>query len=90
MNELELSNLQAKVKIEVFRQLIKVLYVAAVQARPDAEKSFRQLFANMRATGEELRLKNYPPEQSMLIAAEYQDALDSILSEIEAAFDSLP
>jgi hypothetical protein len=50
---------------------------------PTAPTELRHLFATLRAQSSKIALKDRAPEQSDLLAAEYQDALDSLLKFIE-------
>jgi hypothetical protein len=63
-----------------------MLYTGLANSSPTAAQAFRDQFARLRQDHSKIALKGMTPEYSDLIAAEHQEALDDILTFIEAGF----
>jgi hypothetical protein len=88
MTEQELTILRLNLKIEVHLFLLRGLYSALANISPDASKAFRDRFAALRQEHGKIAIQGLAPGYSDLVAAEYQEALEDALSNIEAGFHS--
>lgn len=51
---------------------------------PDVADALREAFQRLRIRAQQIALKGLPPEQSDMVSAEVQEALDDFLDEIES------
>ncbi|MGO9263441.1 MAG: hypothetical protein ACLQBA_00910 [Candidatus Binataceae bacterium] len=83
MTPAELEILRFRVQLEALRVLVRGLYTGIANSSPTAPAILRERFAALRNEHGKIALKGTTPEQSDLIAAEYQEALDDLLQFIE-------
>jgi hypothetical protein len=88
MTETELEIVRLKVRMEVLRILSRALYTGLANTSPTVAQTIRDRFSNLRQEHDKIALKGMTPEMSDLISAEYQEALEDILSSIESGFRS--
>lgn len=83
MTPQELEMLRLRVQLEALRVLVRGLYTGIANSSPTTPAVLRERFVALRAEHSQIALKGIGPEQSDLIAAEYQEALDDLLQFIE-------
>lgn len=88
MTKDELDLLRLRLRVETLLLLIRMLYTGLANSSPTAAQAFRDQFARLRQGHSKIALKGMTPEYSDLVAAEYQEALDDILTFIESGFHS--
>ena len=88
MTEAELETFRLKAKIEAIHVLLRMLYTGLANSAPSGPQPYRDQFASLRREHGKIALKGLDPVTSDLIAAEYQEALDDLLTYIEAGFRS--
>jgi hypothetical protein len=88
MTEGELQTLRLKARLEVLQVLIRGLYTGLANISPNAAQGWRNRFAELRKEHAKIAIPGVPSEYSDLIAAEYQEALEDSLSNIESGFHS--
>jgi hypothetical protein len=88
MTESELEILRIKVGMEAIRVLLRGLYTGLANSSPTAAQGFREKFSALRKNHGEIALEGVAPEYSDLMAGEYQEALDDLLTFIESGFHS--
>jgi hypothetical protein len=86
VTENDLEILRLKVRIEALQLLIRTLYSGLANTSPTAAQTCREQFARLRQDHGKMALTGTTPEVSDLIAAEYQEALDDLLTFIESGF----
>jgi cobalamin biosynthesis protein CbiG len=86
MTEAELENLRLRLRVEVHQELLRGLYTGLANSSPTAAQGFRNQFAILRQGRSGIAIRGLPPATSDMIAAEYQEALEDVLSNIEAGF----
>ncbi|OYT93399.1 MAG: hypothetical protein CFE43_03915 [Burkholderiales bacterium PBB3] len=83
MTEQELEIVRLKLRLEVQQVLVRGLYIALANSSPSAAQAFRESFSKLRLEHSKIVLEGVKDGYSDLIAAEYQDALEDYLSNIE-------
>ena len=86
MTEAELEILRLKIQLEALRVLLRMLYTGLANSSPSGPQAFRDQFDHLRQEHAKIALPGIAPEYSDLVAAEYQEALDDLLSYITAGF----
>ena len=86
MTEQELEVLRLKLQILVLQELVRMLYSGLANTSPAVAQTLRDQFAKLRKKHAQVALKNVPPEYSDMLAAEYQTALEDLLSLVESGF----
>lgn len=86
MTEAELQTLRIIVHLKAMRTLVRGLYLEMASISPDGPCRYREKFIALRARPQKLALTGIDPALSDMAAAEYQRALDELLSYIEAGF----
>ena len=86
MTEAELEILRLKLRLEVHQVLLRGLYSGLANISPDAAQTCRNQFAALRQEHSKIVIRGLPPATSDMVAAEYQEALEDVLSNIEAGF----
>ncbi len=71
-----------------FQHLIRKLYTGLAALSPNGAQILRDQFLRLRQEHEKIALPGVSPEYSDLVAAEYQEALDDLLTYIESGFRS--
>ena len=77
-----------KIKTEVLLTLLLGLYTCLANSSPAAMEGAKQIFANLRRHRSSITIKGLSPEYSDMVSAEAQEALDDVLTFIEAGFHS--
>jgi hypothetical protein len=90
MTEADLDLLRLKFKVEVQHVLIKALYISLARTAPNGRKMLEDQFAMLRQVHSQVAPKGLDPAYSDLVAAEYQEALDDTLLDIETALKAVP
>lgn len=85
----EMEILRLKLRIEVVRVLLRGLYTALAKSSPAAAQALRDQFADLRQRHGQITLPGHPAVYSDMVAGEYQDELNNLLSFIESGFPSL-
>jgi hypothetical protein len=86
MTEVELEILRLRLRVEVHQELLRGLYTGLANSSPTAAQVFRDQFAILRQERSKIAIRSLSPATSDMIAAEYQEALEDVLSNIEAGF----
>jgi hypothetical protein len=86
MNEQELSAIRQGAKIEALATLVRAIYTAQARSSPSNALALREAFAHLRQEHGKVVLKNLHPATSDMLAAEYQTAMEDLLSYIESGF----
>ena len=86
MTEAELEIFRLKIRLEVHQVLLRGLYTAPANSSPNGPQAYRDRFAALRKEHGKIAIPGLAPEYSDLISAEYQEALDDTLSDIESGF----
>ena len=86
MTETDLELWRLKAKIEAIRVLLRVLYTGMANSSPTGAESLRDRFAALRQDHGRITFPGLPPEYSDALSAEYQEALDDLLTSIESGF----
>lgn len=81
---MELDLFRLKVQLEVLRVLLRGLCTGLANSSPSAAEFVRAHFANLRTRHSNLSLHRTDPALSDLFSAEYQEALNDLLSFIES------
>ena len=84
MTEIDLEILRLRLRMEVHQVLLRGLYSGLANIFPSAAKMCRDQFATLRREHSKTAIRGLPPASSDLISAEYQEALEDVLSNIEA------
>ena len=84
----ELEFFRLKVQLEALRVLMRGLYTGLANSSPTAAQAFRESFAKLRKEHGKITFKGLFPEYSDMLASEYQEALEDLLSFIEAGLHS--
>jgi len=82
----ELEILRLKLRIEILQLLLRKLYTGLANSSPAAGQAFRDQFSALRQEHSKIVLRQVSPAYSEMIAAEYQEALEDVLSDIESGF----
>ena len=80
--------MQMKIKTEVLLTLLRGLYTGLANISPDARRGVEGSFANLREQHSLVTIKGVAPEYSDMVSAEAQEALEDVLTFIEAGFHS--
>jgi hypothetical protein len=67
--------------------LLRGLYAALANITPTGGQSFRNQFQILRQKHATIAIPDISPKISDLVAAEYQEALDDLLSFVESGFN---
>jgi len=86
MTESELEILRIKMRLEVHQVLLRMLYTGLANSSPNGTQPYRDKFDALRKEHGKIAVPGLAPEYSDLISAEYQEALDDALSDIESGF----
>lgn len=86
MTEVELEILRLRLRLEVHQVLLRRLYTALANSLPSGPQPFRDQFAILRREHSQITIRGVSSEYSDMIAGEYQEVLDGVLSNIEARF----
>jgi hypothetical protein len=86
MTETELEILRLRLRAEVHQLLLRGLYTGLANSSPTAAQEYRRQFAALRKQHSQLAIRGVDAAQSELIAGEFQEALEDVLSNIEAGF----
>ena len=84
MTESDLEILRLKAGMEAMRVLIMMLYTGLAGISPNAATIILEKFSALRKEHRKIALQGIDPALSDLVAAEYQEALDDLLSFIES------
>jgi hypothetical protein len=84
----QLEIFRLKVQLEALRVLVRGLFTGIANSSPTGPDTMRQRFAELRNEHGKIVLKGAPPEYSDMLTAEYQEALDNLLSFIEGGLHS--
>ena len=84
MTESELETLRLKMRLEAHQVLLRMMFVGWASISPNGGQTLRGQFARLRAEHAKIAIPGMKPEYSDLVSAEYQEALDDILSDIES------
>jgi hypothetical protein len=79
----ELESFRMKMQLEALRVLVQGLYSALANSSPEASANLRERFAELRRSHGQVVIKGVDPAYSDMLAAEYQSALEDLLSSIE-------
>jgi hypothetical protein len=80
LTEAELQTLRIIVHLKAIRTLVRSLYIEMASRSPGGPKQYREKFTALRARPQKLCLTGIDPALSDMAAAEYQRALDELLS----------
>ncbi len=83
MSETDLEIFRLKMRLESVYVLLRALFSGIVNSAPDDSKAFLEAFAQLRKEHDKVALPDLPGEYSDFAAAEYQEALDDLLSYVE-------
>jgi hypothetical protein len=86
MTGVELEILRLRLRAEVHQVLLRGLYTGMANTSPTAAQMFRDQFVTLRREHSKMVIRGLPPASSDMIAAEYQEALEDVLSNIEVGF----
>ena len=83
MTPQELDTIKVKVQLQALRVVLRGLYTGIANST-GAGKALREEFARLRQEHSTIVLKGVNPAYSDMLAAEYQSALDDLLTDIES------
>jgi len=86
MTQDELDLLRIGVKVEAIKVLVRGLDTGLANSSPTAAQACRDQFLALRQDHSKIAIQGIAPEYSDLVAGEYQEALDDLLTYIEAGF----
>lgn len=80
----ELDLFRLKVRVAVLLNLVRGLYTGLANSSPAAHEALLEKFSALRQDHSKIVLKGIAAEYSDMLAAEYQEALDEYLKDIES------
>lgn len=84
MTEQELETIRIRIRLEIFRMLFSNVYTwLARLSSPNVAPILLESFEELRKSHSRVFLTGVAPEYSDMMSAEYQEALDEILKQIE-------
>jgi hypothetical protein len=86
VTEAELQMVRISANLEAIRTLLRGLYTGLANTSPNAAQVIREKFAALRTEQQKVTLRGVDPAMSDLVAAEFQEALDDLLTFIESGF----
>jgi len=90
LTESDLQTLRIIVSITAIRTLLRECFAEIAATSLDRGSRYREIFARLRSNSQPLALNGIDPALQDLATNEYQDALDELLSYIEAGLISEP
>jgi hypothetical protein len=78
--------MRMKIRLDLHQVLLRGLYTGMANSWPGGAQAYRARFEDLRKEHSKIAIPGLPPEYSDMLAAEYQEALDDILKDIESGF----
>ena len=82
----ELANIRLNARVEILTTMMRGLYVALAHTAPSVADSMRETFSKLRTSSLQMTLNDTHPAMSDLLAGEYQEVLNEILTFFEDGF----